>query len=36
MKMLKRFPDEYNMFPQTYVLPVEYQEFKSQFEKYRH
>ena len=34
MKMYKRFPDEYNIFPQTYVLPVEYQEFKCQFEKY--
>ena len=34
MKMFKRFPEEYDFFPQTYVLPVEYTEFKAQFEKF--
>lgn len=34
MKMYKRFPEEFDFFPQTYVLPVEYTEFKAQFEKY--
>ena len=29
MKMYKRFPEEYDFFPQTYVLPVEYTEFKA-------
>ena len=29
MKMYRRFPEEYNIFPQTYVLPVEYMEFKA-------
>jgi tubulin polyglutamylase TTLL6/13 len=29
MKMRKLFPEQYNFFPVTYVLPVEYNEFKS-------
>lgn len=29
MKMYKRFPKEFSFFPQTYVLPVEYMEFKA-------
>lgn len=29
MKMYKRFPEEFDFFPQTYVLPVEYTEFKA-------
>ena len=28
MKMQKQFPDEYDFFPKTFVLPVEYNEFK--------
>lgn len=34
LKMQKKFPDEYDFFPQTYILPVDYAEFKSQFEKF--
>lgn len=35
MKMRKQFPDDYNFFPVTYVLPVEYNEFKNQFNQMR-
>ena len=28
MKMRKQFPEQYNFFPQTYILPVEYHEFR--------
>ena len=28
MKMQKQFPEEYAFFPKTFVLPVEYNEFK--------
>ena len=31
-RMYKRFPDEYNFFPQTWVLPSEYSEFRKQFD----
>ena len=34
MKMLKLYPSEYDFFPQTFVLPVEFNDFKAQFEKY--
>lgn len=33
--MRKLFPELYNFFPVTYVLPVEYNEFKSQFARPR-
>jgi len=33
MKMKKSFPETYNFFPQTYLLPTDYQEFKNQFLK---
>jgi tubulin polyglutamylase TTLL6/13 len=29
MKMRKQYPSDYNFFPQTYLLPVEYNEFKA-------
>jgi len=33
MKMKKSFPDTFNFFPKTYLLPTDYQEFKNQFIK---
>ncbi|KAL4499341.1 hypothetical protein ABPG72_006927 [Tetrahymena utriculariae] len=35
MKMRKQFPDQYKFFPQTWLLPAEYNEFRNQFEKSR-
>lgn len=32
MRMAKRFPNEYNFFPKTYLLPSDYNEFASQFQ----
>jgi tubulin polyglutamylase TTLL6/13 len=31
MLMWKEFPEEYDFFPQTYLLPYEMNEFKNQF-----
>jgi tubulin polyglutamylase TTLL6/13 len=31
-RMLKRFPTEYDFFPQTWVLPSEFSEFRKQFD----
>ena len=31
MKMQAKFPEEYNFFPKTWVLPTEMLDFKSQF-----
>jgi tubulin polyglutamylase TTLL6/13 len=33
MRMKKAFPKAYKFFPQTYLLPAEYGEFKAQFGK---
>jgi tubulin polyglutamylase TTLL6/13 len=30
-KMRKLFPDEYDFFPQTFVLPSEFAEFRKAF-----
>ncbi|KAL4454548.1 hypothetical protein ABPG74_021753 [Tetrahymena malaccensis] len=35
MKMRKQFPDQYKFFPQTWLLPAEYNDFRNQFEKSR-
>ena len=32
MKMRKKFPDQYNFFPLTWMLPVEYHDLKNYFE----
>lgn len=29
MKMLKQFPDAYDFFPRTWLLPTEYGDFKA-------
>ena len=29
--MRREYPEEYNFFPTTYILPYELQEFKNQF-----
>lgn len=31
-RMQKRFPDDYKFFPQTYLLPSEYSDFRNQFQ----
>ena len=31
MRMRKRFPEGYNFFPPTWMLPVELPDFKAQF-----
>ena len=33
MRMKKAFPDHYKFFPQTFLLPSEYNDFKLQFNK---
>lgn len=32
-KMAKLFPTEFNFFPQTFMLPGDYNEFKQNLEK---
>lgn len=32
-KMKKQFPDQYKFFPQTWLLPAEYNELKIEFDK---
>lgn len=32
-KMFKSFPLDYNFFPRTWLLPAEYSDFKTQFQK---
>ena len=34
-KMQKRFPLDYNFFPQTWLLPAEYGDFRKQFDESR-
>jgi tubulin polyglutamylase TTLL6/13 len=33
MRMAKVFPNEYNFFPKTWVLPQEMNDFRQQFNK---
>lgn len=33
MRMYRRFPEEFDFFPLTYVLPAEYGEWKAQFDR---
>ena len=33
MRMYKIFPNEYNFFPKTWVLPQEMNDFRQQFNK---
>lgn len=35
MKMQKQFPKEYNFFPQTWLLPAELSDFRSNVGKNR-
>ena len=30
-RMYKRYPDEYKFFPQTWLLPADFGDFKKQF-----
>jgi len=32
-RLRKMFPDEYDFFPETYVMPMDYEAFKAQFPK---
>lgn len=34
-KMQKRFPLDYTFFPQTWLLPAEYGDFRKQFDESR-
>jgi len=31
--MFKAFPDDYKFFPRTWLLPAEYADFRTQFQK---
>lgn len=31
-RMHKKFPDDYNFFPKTWVLPSEFGEFRKEFD----
>ena len=33
MRMQKIFPDDYSFFPKTWILPLEANDFKNQFNK---
>ena len=32
-RMAKRFPEDYKFFPQTWLLPAEYGDFRKQFKE---
>ena len=34
MRMYRRFPEQFDFFPQTYMLPVEFNDFKAQFDRH--
>ena len=33
MRMFRKYPEQFDFFPQTYMLPTEYYEFKAQFDR---
>lgn len=33
MKLKKMFPEHYKFFPQTWILPADFNDFKQQFDK---
>lgn len=32
-RMLKKFPEDYEFYPQTWLLPAEYGDFRKQFKE---
>ena len=36
MAMKEKFPEEYNFFPETWVIPIQFSQFQTSYEEGRH